>query len=38
MHIDISNKRYSDVVLVAQQLKVAVAIKRIGSVVKMVIE
>ena len=38
MSIDISNMRYNDVVLTAQQLKRAVAIKRAGSIVKMVSE
>jgi hypothetical protein len=38
MSIDISNMRYNDVVLTAQQLKRAVAIKRVGSIVKMVSE
>ena len=38
MSIDISNMGYSDVVLMAQQLNRAVAIKRSGSIIKMVIE
>ena len=38
MELDISNMRYNDVVLTAQQLKRAVAIKRVGSIVKMVSE
>ena len=38
MSIDISNMRYSDVVLMGQQLNRAVAIKRAGSIIKMVIE
>ena len=38
MSIDISNMRYNDVVLTAQQLKRAVAIKRAGSIIKMVIQ
>ena len=38
MSIDISNMRYNDVVLTAQQLKRAVAIKRVGSIIKLVIE
>ena len=37
MSIDISNMKYGDVALTAQQLKRAVAIKRAGSIVKMVI-
>ena len=38
MSIDITNRVYSDVVLMAQQLNKAVAIKRTGSIIKMVIE
>jgi hypothetical protein len=38
MSIDISNMGYSDVVLIAQQLKRAVAIKRVGSIIKLVVE
>ena len=38
MSIDISNMGYSDVVLTAQQLNRAVAIKRTGSIIKMAIE
>ena len=38
MSIDITNIKYSDVVLMAQQLNRAVAIKRAGSIIKMVIE
>ena len=38
MSIDISNMRYNDVVLTAQQLNRAVAIKRAGSIIKLVIE
>jgi hypothetical protein len=38
MSIDISNMRYNDVVLTAQQLNRAVVIKREGSIIKMVIE
>jgi hypothetical protein len=37
MSIDISNMEYSDVALIAQQLNKAVAIKRAGSIIKMVI-
>jgi hypothetical protein len=38
MSIDISNMEYTNVVLIAQQLNKAVAIKRTGSIIKMVIE
>ena len=38
MSIDISNMEYRDVVQIAQQLNRAVAIKRIGESVKMVVE
>lgn len=38
MSIDISNMEYSNVVQIAQQLKRAVAIKRAGDDVRMVVE
>ena len=38
MSIDISNMGYNDVVLMAQQLNRSVAIKRIGSITKLVVE
>ena len=38
MSIDISNMKYGDVALTAQQLNRAVAIKRVGSIIKLVIE
>ena len=38
MHIDISDKRYSDVLLIAQQISRPVAIARQGDRVIMVVE
>ena len=38
MSIDISNMKYGDVALTAQQLNRAVVIKRAGGIIKMVIE